>query len=310
MPKTPRYSTRSARRRSESPTKPPLVSEFIDDEAHESQAVNLSYSSGYGSCLPFPLYQRFGWSGKSRRVRRYEADFIDDSMFRKPTGVKATKRSSTDSPPSAAYIPPKRARRGRPTAPSAAVETPEGHVDRSAFDPNAMAEFMAGWMEEFMSKQAAKSDASTPSKPRRIDFDQLELARGLAVSSAHNRIRATSSANTEFGGDAAARVSPVWDIEDDEPGVSVPLTNKGKGKASSSGSRSLQVQEVKDVFDASPEDKSLTDVVDKARAASRSQLSSFVLKTRKGASRAAVNSALEDDNMTHQETPPWGIWSD
>ncbi|KAJ7703375.1 hypothetical protein B0H16DRAFT_1482942 [Mycena metata] len=321
MPKTPRYSTRSVRRRSESPIKPSAVSEFIDDEAHESDLEGEGDPDG----TPPPAEQ----SSITAPVKDMAVLASDDSMFRKPVGVKATalppalvtrsKRTSTDSPLAAVDIPAKKARRARPVSPSVIAKSSTGRVappTQMAFDPDAMAEFMSGWMDEFMAKQAAKSVTATPTKSERIDFDQLELARGLAVSGAHKLASKTAgSAKAKVAAGTVARVSPAWDIEDDEPELNISRANKGKGKPIASSSRSQQAKcvvalvvfyfglrgmdrDVEDIFDASLEDKSLTDVVDKARAASRSQLASFVVKTRKGATRAAVNSALDNEKMT------------
>ncbi|KAJ7029810.1 hypothetical protein C8F04DRAFT_1264537 [Mycena alexandri] len=237
-----------------------------------------------------------------------EATASGDSMFRRPNGVKATllpaslvtrsKRTSADIQKPTEDVPAKKARREAYASPVARVSSVPAVMQFAppTVSPDEMTKFMAGWMEEFMAKQAKNSILVTPSRLPRVDFDQLELARGVAASSAESGSKSTRTAKSNARPVVVRRESPVWDIED-EAVAPIRRADKGKGKAVSSGARDAR-NDVEDVFNVSAKDKDLTDVVDKARAASRSQLSSFIIRRRTGATEAAVHAALSDENST------------
>ncbi|KAJ7746065.1 hypothetical protein B0H16DRAFT_1462645 [Mycena metata] len=323
MPKKTRYSTRAATRRqsrrSSSPVKKTDVKVAFDDEARESEVTvdedsdgELGEDNHFGTpdLTPPPAEQvRAGLT-----PRDMEAIAPDDSMFRRPSGVKATprltvvsgsalppslvtrsKRSITEATSSASAVPAKKARHGEAVSSSSSGPADSPAQRQVSFDPDAMARFMTSWMEEFMAKQGVHSQPVTPAKPPRVDFDQLELARGLAASRAEQAKTIRSSSPGSKMRDAP-RSSPVWDIE--EPSEAQATSSKGKGKGKIIGRKVKAADEVEDVFNSAPADSELVDVVDKARAASRSQLSGFVIHGRKGSTQAAVNSALEDDGMT------------
>ncbi|KAJ7764350.1 hypothetical protein B0H16DRAFT_1799868 [Mycena metata] len=234
-----------------------------------------------------------------------EAMAADDSIFHKPSGIKATKRAVADTA-SSVVLPSKKAKTEMQSSASdepssTQAETAAGTL--SGFDPNSMARlaaesrfpisFMAGWMDDYMARRAAKTDPITPDKTVRLDFDQLELARGLAASHAESVENKSRSTTRRTG-----RESPVWDIEDETADMSGKKPLKGKGKALASGSKVAVSKEVRDVFDSAPLNDEVVDVVDKALAASRSQLSSFVTRSRKGATSQSVQAALEDESLT------------
>ncbi|KAJ7705770.1 hypothetical protein B0H16DRAFT_1482126 [Mycena metata] len=221
-----------------------------------------------------------------------------DDMFRRPAGLKSTYICLLDFSgfPTAGCLTNTRFQHKRASADLSLsfVDLTSKKVKKDGLDSGSgRSRFMAGWMEEFMAKQAPKPVASTPpAKPPRLDFDQLELAKGLAASSADSVSTRSAKAKAEV-----ARESPVWDIEEAAESRS-PVDCKGKGKASSSVIHDASA-DVEDIFNSTPRDKGLKDVVDKARDASRSQLSSFVVRSRKGPStESAVRSALADKNIT------------
>ncbi|KAJ7765355.1 hypothetical protein B0H16DRAFT_1717900 [Mycena metata] len=338
MPKASRYVTRASKRRSSSPVKKATESQFVDDEAQESddgvvidkrdlerEGDSDAYEADFiddremredgvfgtpdltpppaeqsSKVTPLPAAQVIDVESSDEDM---EIMATDDSMFRRPTGLKATalppalvtrsKRTGADITSSAGDSPSKKARKHGLDASNGRHSSVEIAITPAPFDPAVM--FMAGWMEEFMAKQAAKKiQVTPPAKPQRIDFDQLELARGLAASSADKIARSTRSAKAKV---IAARESPVWDIEE-SPNNPPPRDVKGKGKATSAVLRDA-AKSAEDVFHAALPDEGLKDVVDKARDASRSQLSSFVIKTRKGNStEKALRSALADESIT------------
>ncbi|KAJ7722043.1 hypothetical protein B0H16DRAFT_1699454 [Mycena metata] len=328
MPKKTRYATRASRRRSSSPVKKSSKDVF-DDEARDSEDGVMvdkndlaaeDESEGYEAdfiddrdlgedkvfgtpdLTPPPPGQigtrldakSHAASGSVIEVESSEEDMAaiaaDDrvvlpfrlalmltalyySMFRRPSAVKATalppslltrsKRSMEDA---TAPFPVKKAKRGDNTLPASGSSSRVAEElvrSPASFDKNAMAKFMASWMEDFLAKQGLISQPITPPKPTRIDFDQVELDRGLAASRAELDKQSPTVKSKE-----AARSSPVWDIEDDSD-VPVPVASKGKGKSVASKAVVL-----------------------------KSQLTSFVTRGRKGATQAAVNSALGNTNMT------------
>ncbi|KAJ7019099.1 hypothetical protein C8F04DRAFT_1276683 [Mycena alexandri] len=250
---------------------------------------------------------------------------VDDSMYKRPAGLKATalppslvtrsKRSSdTDKP--------------QDEVPKKKVKVDEVRADRQSAVPSvdeaSMERFMTAFMDKYM-KSVGKEQIS-PAKVPRIDFDQLELDKGLAVSRAESAkrtpgaapvrkaarespewdiernnavvLRPSSRKVKELGAAPvrkAARESPEWDIERTDPDVFRPSSRKSNGKAKELDP-ALEI--VDSVFRSAVVDEDLAKSVAKKAADRASQLDGYVTKKKTASTALTVSAALEGNSLT------------
>ncbi|KAJ7036892.1 hypothetical protein C8F04DRAFT_1180917 [Mycena alexandri] len=228
-----------------------------------------------------------------------ESMTVDDSMYRKPAGVKAAAlppsmvtRSKRSNDPSKveAEEPNKKKYKVDAPVPSAAVA-----AVGTPFDEAAMALFMTAFMDKYMKSKAGEHVVPSAPKLPRIDFDQIALDKGLAASRSESKKAEASSSRAK-----PTRHSPEWDIVKMDADVAHASASdkkdKGKGKLKE---RSTFATEVEDVFQSAPADAALARSVAKHRARDKTQVESFVIKKKTVAlpvSGAAL--AHEDPTLT------------
>ncbi|KAJ7035868.1 hypothetical protein C8F04DRAFT_1258509 [Mycena alexandri] len=235
-----------------------------------------------------------------------ESMTVDDSMYRKPAGVKAAAlppsmvtRSKRSNDPSKveAEEPNKKKYKVDAPVPSAAVA-----AVGTPFDEAAMALWVSSWlvfmtafMDKYMKSKAGEHVVPSAPKLPRIDFDQIALDKGLAASRSESKKAEASSSRAK-----PTRHSPEWDIVKMDADVAHASASdkkdKGKGKLKE---RSTFATEVEDVFQSAPADAALARSVAKHRARDKTQVESFVIKKKTVAlpvSGAAL--AHEDPTLT------------
>ncbi|KAJ7768497.1 hypothetical protein B0H16DRAFT_1716487 [Mycena metata] len=301
--------------------------EFIDDGEQEEDVL-----FGTPDLTPppdFPLTQRSPTKVPTRSFKKtapvavielesseedLEVMDVDDSMYRKPAGVKATALPPSLTTRSKRTIELEKSQEREPKkklrAESSARDdtAPPGH-DVGGLNEAAMERFMTAFMEKYVQSKvdaesigplrtqngSIESPGSRKALPR-IDFDKIELDKGLAASRADSRKSAGQASRA-----VVTRKSPVWDIESDtEPlereGVKT-AEDKGKGKAKVKGVRmKTDVEEVEDVFTSAKVDNTLAASVAKREVGSRTRIDGFVIKDKKRAAPTMSAQAVAADN--------------
>ncbi|KAJ7915335.1 hypothetical protein B0H13DRAFT_2455861 [Mycena leptocephala] len=181
---------------------------------------------------------------------------VDDSLFKKPSGVKSTAlppslvTRSAKRAASSVASPAKETKKKAKTSPAssssivATADTVSVQLPAGGFKSQAdIMSFMSQFMDQYLVDQA-KNKGSTPdsetdnrelsSRERsvpRIDFDELELQKAIKASKAESYVKSTRGA----GSSKTKESSPPWDPPYDGSS-DMPSTDKGKGKAISSSS--------------------------------------------------------------------------
>ncbi|KAJ7758271.1 hypothetical protein B0H16DRAFT_1885288 [Mycena metata] len=318
--------------------------DFIDDRDHDTA---VAFGTPELTPAPeIPLTQRN--PGKESRIPRkaqsvavielessdedLERMAVDDSMYRKPAGVKAAYICSSSmlrylitfqgvasfyaykevgafapyilQPLDVCLASSKRIndstkiegdepdKKKYKTASSNSAPTAKSAIP---FDEAAMTKFMAAFMVEYMKSKADEDTVQQTPSLRRIDFDQVALQKGLAASRAESKKVESSSSGVKPG-----RRSPDWDLvemdADADCAAASSKRDKGKGKLKE---RLADIKDVDDVFQAAPADASLERSVAKQGAAHKSQTDNFVIKKKTVASPvSAAKLAHKDPNLT------------
>ncbi|KAJ6464207.1 hypothetical protein C8R47DRAFT_1079754 [Mycena vitilis] len=170
---------------------------------------------------------------------------VDDSMYRKPGGVKSSataKRAATSESPQKAGDP-KKPRTMRSSANEQAVgdSNVPANAPVSFSTQTDMMQFMTTFMNQYLASQnqptAPKELARSDSVPR-VDFDAIELRKGLKASKEHGKkeeLRSQSSGGAGSSNQTAVKpkeYSPDWEAPYDSSAAPVEEepAHKGKGK--------------------------------------------------------------------------------
>ncbi|KAJ7021224.1 hypothetical protein C8F04DRAFT_1274056 [Mycena alexandri] len=237
-----------------------------------------------------------------------ESMAVDDSMYRKPAGVKAaalpplfatrSKRTS-DLAPVDVEAPSKKR---KSDAPISSSSRPQIVADRRESEESAMERWVSSWqllfallippcigrcsrfmtafMVRYLQSNADAQPVEAASRVPRIDFDQIALDKGDPKSS----------------NAGLARLSPDWDASklDSDFGRGIVVDSKGKGKGRSRDRPSVN-DHVSDVFHSAPVDEELVDVVSARDAQQKSQLEGFVVKKRAVVAPVTAGGLAHDD---------------
>ncbi|KAJ6457541.1 hypothetical protein C8R47DRAFT_1227355 [Mycena vitilis] len=175
---------------------------------------------------------------------------VDDRMFKKPTGIKPSalppavatrsataKRAASSQSSQPQQESPKKAKTtGQSTGTKAVplpLPLPAPLQDASGF--------MTQFMTQYMSSQAPPAVSPVPTtlepafreaSPRRVDFDDIELQKGLKASRAASRSQQKLDLSTRGAGSSKHRPpSPNWEPPyEGDAAEPVPTNTKGKGK--------------------------------------------------------------------------------
>ncbi|KAJ7441881.1 hypothetical protein FB451DRAFT_1190858 [Mycena latifolia] len=236
--------------------------EFINDDELEE---DKEYGTPNLTPPPPATHRRDISSYKSKDVSRddnvidiesseedLEAMDLDDSMYKKPAGLKAS------------ALPPSLTTRS----------------SMLRMDEDAMGRFMTKWMERFMQKHMplsaerlpqAETIVSSTSALLRTDFDKLELEKGIMASKQEAR-RVRSKACQQ-----SKRVeSPPWDTTELDAAREIKYESKGKRKAGS-GSLDADLLSVNCAFDDAKDDSELAAKVAARTANEKAQLKNYVV---------------------------------
>ncbi|KAJ7039399.1 hypothetical protein C8F04DRAFT_1255104 [Mycena alexandri] len=248
-----------------------------------------------------------------------ESMAVDDSMYRKPAGVKAaalppslltrSKRTS-DLAPVDVEAPSKKR---KSDAPISSSSRPQIVADRRESEESAMERWVSSWqllfallippcigrcsrfmtafMVRYLQSNADAQPVEAASRVPRIDFDQIALDKGIAASRKETKRSQASSSNAGL-----ARLSPDWDASklDSDFGRGIVVDSKGKGKGRSRDRPSVN-DHVSDVFHSAPVDEELVDVVSARDAQQKSQLEGFVVKKRAVVAPVTAGGLAHDD---------------
>ncbi|KAJ7616336.1 hypothetical protein DFH06DRAFT_1145606 [Mycena polygramma] len=230
--------------------------EFINDgDPFQDDDDDDSESDLPASVIPHPKTP----PNKKQTKKDLTAMDVDDRMFKKPPGVKPSalppavatrsttaKRAASSQSSQPQQESPKKAKTSGPStgkkAVSSSLPTPVQDASGSFGSQADMMQFMTQFMTQYMSSQAPPpvNHAASPlepafreASPRRVDFDDIELQKGLKASRAASRVQQNRDLSTRGAGSSKPRPpSPDWEppYEGDvaEP---VPTVAKGKGKA-------------------------------------------------------------------------------
>ncbi|KAJ7019254.1 hypothetical protein C8F04DRAFT_1197902 [Mycena alexandri] len=208
-----------------------------------------------------------------RLVSVEDEPIVAPSMYRKPAGVKA------------AALPPSLVTRSKRTNNTAGLEEEEpskkpktGSPDSKrsgSLDEANLELFMVAFMEKYMKSKTVEDVAP---KVHRVDFDQLELEKGLAASRNEARTGASSSRSKAV----RVRLSPDWDFAKLDADVQRETVGKPKDKGKGKLRERLSAPpEVLDVFESAPADPDLARDMAKRAANKRSQVDNYVVKHKK-----------------------------
>ncbi|KAJ7044254.1 hypothetical protein C8F04DRAFT_1250197 [Mycena alexandri] len=224
-----------------------------------------------------------------------ESMAVDDSMYRKPAGVKAaalppslltrSKRSND-----LAKVDGGAPDRKKPKVDASASTSVEAAAANPPFDQAAMA-FMTAFMDKYMNRKADEEFEQKAPKLPRIDFDQIALVKGLAASRSEAKKAEMSSSRPK-----PTPGSPDWNFGEIDVAMerasAASYNDKGKGRLKE---RSV----VDDVFNSAPADEALASLVAKHGAQIGSQVDNFVIKKKTIVSPvSAVALAHEDPELT------------
>ncbi|KAJ7236472.1 hypothetical protein C8J57DRAFT_1247717 [Mycena rebaudengoi] len=183
-----------------------------------------------------------------------EAMDIDDSMFKKPASVKrpalppslttrsaAKRKSDADVKPQ----PSNKKTKAEATASSPAkAATPAFVVNEN------MNTALTAWMMDFMQKMKPQLEASTtpspsPVKPKKIDFDAIELEKGIKASKKEDKALRASNVKGKTKPVDTTRYSPEWPSSgEDLPAPIALITRSTKVKAKNLPSQRSIVEDV------------------------------------------------------------------
>ncbi|KAJ7715113.1 hypothetical protein B0H16DRAFT_1742202 [Mycena metata] len=162
-------------------------------------------------------------------------------------------------------------------------------------DESAMELFMFAFMDKYMKSKSAERVTPAPKVPR-IDFDQLELEKGLHAS--RMDVKKTKS-QPSSSRQKVDRVSPDWDdakLDADVKRTDVKSKDKGKGRLREPPSGEFDVL---DVFQSAPVDPALSQTLSTHGAHKKSQLDNYIVKKKAvPASANAMVDALKDPSVT------------